>query len=458
MTKRLRRLLPSRLGAALLLYILCALAVSAALYFALQYVSGALISRNFSNSSVSEEHTALELAAFQEYVTANSITSRDTGKIQSWVVGEKYVLMNIYKDSFLVYSSSAPRFMNYTTFRAGESTPPWRQLYDVTFADGVGRVDIVWLASSSYYEFALVSDLLISFGCFMMIFLLLLGRKVSYINHLARELKVLEGGDLSRAVTVRGNDELADLALGIDEMRKSFLDRMNREKEAYTANSELITSISHDLRTPLTLLIGYLDIIACGKYAAPEQLERYIGSSREKAYQIKELSDKLFEYFLVYGPTLQEPEKGAFDSGTLLTQLIGEHVLSLQDQGFTVRLGSETPHAVLKLNLIAVRRVFDNLFGNIKKYADPASPVDISFERTGESLWVVISNTVREGGPSAESTGIGFKICEKIMAQHHGSFRAVRDGRMFTATVCFEAGQEGATESPGFPVPEGQRV
>lgn len=454
MIRRLKRIRPSRLGAAILLYILCSLAVSAALYFALQYVSGGIISRHFSNSPVSEEHTALELQSFQAYVTDNSIASRDTEKIQSWVIGEKYVLMNIYKDSYLVYSSSAPRFMNYSTFRAGESAPPWRQLYDVTFADGLARVDIVWLASSSYYEFAMVCNLLISFGCFMAIFLTLLGRKISYVNHLARELKVLEGGDLSRAVTVRGRDELTDLALGIDEMRKSFLDRMTSEREAYTANSELITSISHDLRTPLTVLIGYLDIVSCGKYATPEQLDRYIRSSREKAYQIKELSDKLFEYFLVYGPASREPDKSAFDSTALLAQLIGEHVLSLEDQGFTVRMGSGAPHAVLKLNLIAVRRVFDNLFGNIKKYADPACSVDIAFERTEKSLSVVISNTVREGGSSAESTGIGLKICEKIMAQHGGSFRAVREGRRFIAKVSFETGQEGAKETPELTAPE----
>jgi signal transduction histidine kinase len=98
--------------------------------------------------------------------------------------------------------------------------------------------------------------------------------------------------------------------------------------------------------------------------------------------------------------------------------------------------------------------VFDNLFGNIKKYADPACSVDIAFERTEKSLSVVISNTVREGGSSAESTGIGLKICEKIMAQHGGSFRAVREGRRFIAKVSFETGQEWAKETPELTAPE----
>ena len=72
-------------------------------------------------------------------------------------------------------------------------------------------------------------------------------------------------------------------------MRKSFIGRLESEDKARLANSELITAMSHDLRTPLTVLVGYLDIIEYKKYKTDENLRQYIHNSREKAYQIKYL-------------------------------------------------------------------------------------------------------------------------------------------------------------------------
>ena len=78
------------------------------------------------------------------------------------------------------------------------------------------------------------------------------------------------------------------------------MDRMNSERAAQEANNQLITSMSHDIRTPLTSLIGYLDIISGHKYKNEQELQKYIGSCSDKAVQLKDLSDKLFQYFLVY--------------------------------------------------------------------------------------------------------------------------------------------------------------
>ena len=433
----------SRLGGYILFCILFALILSAALYFALTLLSDDLIGRHFSKSSVAENNTKKEVENFQNYVSDNGLTTKDIKPIQSWVNSEKYVLMNIYKDNILVYSSSAPFFtsemfeMNNNKFKIQQMAPPWRQLYNITFSDGATKVDIIWLAASSYYDIAEFTNLAVSFLCFVIIFLILLNRKISYINRLANELKIIEGGDLDYAVTIKGKDELSFLANGIDKMRKSFSDRMKSEEEAKNANSELITSISHDLRTPLTILIGFLDIISCKKYKTEEQLSHYIESSREKAYQIKELSDKLFEYFLVYGSTNREPELELYDSNILLTQLIGEHMLSLEDQGFTVKITSEIPHCKFKANHISIQRIFDNLFGNVSKYADTGAPVSIAVAKTGSWLSVAISNNVKTNCSSTESTGIGLKTCQKIMLQHNGSMKVFNREGIFEVTVDF---------------------
>lgn len=118
-------------------------------------------------------------------------------------------------------------------------------------------------------------------------------------------------------------------------MRKSFIDRLQSENEARSANSELITAISHDLRTPLTALVGYLDIIEYKKYKTTENLMQYIHNSREKAYQIKSLSYKLFEYFLVFDRK-NYLDLETFNLTEILSQLFEEQIFMLNNKGFII--------------------------------------------------------------------------------------------------------------------------
>lgn len=91
-------------------------------------------------------------------------------------------------------------------------------------------------------------------------------------------------------------------------MRCAIKERQQKEEEAGKANRELVTAMSHDLRTPLTSLLGYVDILQMEKGEDRGQQRKYLNSIRDKAYQIKELSDKLFEYFIVYGRKREELE------------------------------------------------------------------------------------------------------------------------------------------------------
>ena len=76
-------------------------------------------------------------------------------------------------------------------------------------------------------------------------------------------------------------DEIGTLAASVDSMRNSIVETMRSEKAAWNSNTALITAMSHDIRTPLTSLVGYLDIIEGGKYKSEEELIHYIKSSRE---------------------------------------------------------------------------------------------------------------------------------------------------------------------------------
>lgn len=429
---------PSRLGLQILLFFAIAVTVAVAVYFLTEHYSGEYISSHFDNSKAIQNQTKQELDNFQYFVTTNGISTDNNVAIKNWVKGEKYLLINIYKDEYLVYSSNYPDYSVSTNkFKIDEVTPTYRRLYNVNFSDGKAQVGIYYFAALKYYDIAEAVELVLAFVCFVVIFLVLISSKFKYISKLQGELKVIESGDLDIPVTIKGNDEISLLARGIDEMRVSFAERIKSEKEARRANSELITSISHDLRTPLTILIGDLDVISGKKYKTDEQFARYIENSRKKAYQLKELSDKLFEYFLVFGSEYQEPVMESVNCGTLMTQLIGEYSLSLEDRGFQVEISGTSEDCLMEANVIAVRRVFDNLFNNILKYAETGSKVSIAHERSGDILSVRIRNRIGKVPEKVESTNIGLATCEKIMVQHGGIFSVSKTDAEFIVTLGF---------------------
>ena len=436
MNKRKWRVVPSRLGVQILLFFLIAAAVAAGLYFSMAYFSNSYISSHFNNSKAVQNQIKQEIDNFQNYINANDLSSSDTKEINNWILNDKYVLMHIYKNNNLV--DSYPNYVkNQYKLKPAEEFSFYHHLFNVTFTDGTAQVEIYLLAASKYYNVAQVVELLIAFACFIVIFLILISSKFKYINLLQKELKIIEGGDLDYPVTIKGNDEISLLASGIDEMRKSFAERIKSENEAKRANSELITSISHDLRTPLTILIGDLDVIADKKYKSEELLNHYIENSRKKAYQLKELSDKLFEYFFVFGSEYQEPDIKPTDCSAMIKGLISEYSLYLEDHGFTVNVAGDIPDCMMEADVIGIRRVFDNLFSNVLKYASTAVPVAVDIKYEDGFLYVSIENAVGKEPSKAKSTNIGLSTCKKIMAQHGGTITVAQTDEDYKITTGF---------------------
>lgn len=93
-------------------------------------------------------------------------------------------------------------------------------------------------------------------------------------------------------------------------------------------------------------------------------------------------------------------------------------------------LSTEIPACTIQINLFAVRRVFDNLFINILKYADPEYPVDISFGLEEGFVSTTIRNRIKKDTTKEKSTNIGLATCDKIMSQHHGTLRRRRGRRI----------------------------
>lgn len=137
---------------------------------------------------------------------------------------------------------------------------------------------------------------LISIGSFIAIFVVPVNRKLSYIKYITTEVqKLSQKPDSGATVEIRGNDELVELALSINSMcgtKKKF----EHEKELENTKSELITNISHDLRSPLTSIIGYIELIKDHKFKNEVELQDYVEIIDNKSKSLKNLIDELFEY------------------------------------------------------------------------------------------------------------------------------------------------------------------
>lgn len=124
-----------------------------------------------------------------------------------------------------------------------------------------------------------------------------------------------------------------------------------------------------------------------------------------------------------------------YDARLLLEQLLGESRVQLQQQGFMVQLLLPQQEVQIEADVMYLKRVLDNLFDNIRKYADPAKPVAIAALIEDGALHICLSNSVNPASGRIESNKIGLRTCAKIMAQMAGGFKRYTENGKFTAEV-----------------------
>ena len=236
-------------------------------------------------------------------------------------------------------------------------------------------------------------------------------------------------------VSVQGQDELSELATGIDEMRRSILKHQQAEDEIRSANSQLVTAMSHDLRTPLTSLMAFLEILDRDKVKSEEQRRHLIHQSLVQTMSIKSMADKLFEYFLVYTSEWEQPEMELRDADEVLGQFWQEYAFTLESHGFTVETDFGQLHGTVEINLELLRRAFDNLYANLVKYAEPSKPIRIAYHREGNQVLLTITNTVSVLRNRQESTNIGLNTCRRIFRMHDGCFETLESDGLFTVEI-----------------------
>lgn len=435
----------SRLEIELIAAVLASLIAASVLFFFGKGILYAVLNQYYQTEDSQKRFEEKGIGRLQDYIRKNNLSVSDWEALDQWSDREKYVSLSLYQEGYLVYDSflsgteagTVPMTGLAGTNEMAADIIAGRRLYPVTFADGTVQALLFVFYEYRYDTVITAGMFLIAFTVFIAILVWFLHKKTSYIEQMEQELQILEGGDLDYEITVRGNDELAGLARGINHMRLAVIERQLAEKTARDANHELVTAMSHDLRSPLTALIGYLDLLEMGKYKGEEQLKHFIHSSSLKSYQIKEMSDKLFEYFLIYGNEQEEVELEPVDIGIFLNQTFFESLFDLESRGFLVEQQVEEIHGMIRVNARMCQRVFDNVFSNLTKYADQDYPVTVAVREAQEGVEILIENRIKYLKDPVESTRIGIKTCEKIMKNQNGLFSAKQTGGEFRTRIYF---------------------
>lgn len=213
------------------------------------------------------------------------------------------------------------------------------------------------------------------------------------------------------------------------------LRRLRRERHCFlqgdTELKNAVTNISHDLRTPLTAICGYLDLLEQEEMS--EAVRRYVSIIRNRTDMLKLLTEELFRYSVITSPEYQEPARPV-SVNAVLEECIAGLYASLQERGITPEIRMPGEKVVRNVNRAALSRVFSNLLNNAVKYSNG----DLSISLTSDGTIHFINSAselseVQVGRlfdrfytveAARKSTGLGLAIARTLVERMNGSICA----------------------------------
>lgn len=430
-------------GQALLAVVLCSL-IACGFYLCINEIGEVALAQCLSDSAHVEKKNEQMLTELQEYITEKNLAISDANAIDTWM-DEKhnaYLMLGIYQNNVLVYDSTAYRLgTGYFDKTYSDDMEDGFTAKEITFADGTAQVLLYGYYDSALYTTAVVIEVGLSVLVFALLFVGWFGKKIAYIRKLEQEIKILETGGLEKPITVRGTDELGTLANGLNQMRMALAENMEKEAEAKRANYELIAAVSHDLRTPMTSLSLYLDLLREGKYGSIEEMNQYLDKSHEKIVQIKQLSDRLFDRFYMSKKStvkLEPPVKAQFILEDYLSNLAG----FLEVNGYHIQAQLDWPETYISVSMEYIGRIFDNIGSNILKYADPNEPILLTVSGSARQLVIRFENAILLQSEKPESTELGVRNVCLMMEKMRGLCQVRKTKERYCIQLVFSTVRE----------------
>lgn len=418
------------------LVILLAALVAFAVFFLLYVFSSNLLDSYFADSDYNERQAKRYLAKLRQYVSERQIEATDINSLEEWIDRRKliYLSIGVYRDGETIYESVYG-------FREIQEDENFMETdivgSEIQFADGPAYVYLMGYFDNQFHMAAIILEIMAATIVFLIIYSAFFRSRINYVISLEREIRILETGGLEHPITIKGNDEIASLAEGLEQMRISLYENIVREEEAVKANYDLVMRVAHDLRTPLTALILYLNLLHGKKYNGDEQLEKYVEKSLLKSEQIKSMSDRLFERFLVSGEEtlkLEPPKKIQY----VFEDILSDMMVFLEGSQFIVEGKIEWPDTKISVVTDYVGRIVNNISSNLIKYADNETPVVLYLHQEKRCLILGVRNKIRVLEEKQESTQVGIQNMMLMMQKMGGRLEVERENGFFEVRLIFK--------------------
>ncbi|WP_282020379.1 HAMP domain-containing sensor histidine kinase [Planomicrobium okeanokoites] len=280
--------------------------------------------------------------------------------------------------------------------------------------------------------------------------LLFMMKRFGYLNVLMDSTKAIADGSLNEQIPVKGKSPLAHHAIQLNRLKEGVRQSVSEQAKSERLKTELITNVSHDLRTPLTSIITYTDLMKSPELSAEDRL-MYADILDRKSQRLKTLIEDLFEVSKMASGNM-ELHRQRVDFTQLTTQAFAEHAEDISSSGLDFRISTPEQPVYIMADGQKWWRVLDNLILNAIKYALPGTRVFATLkERDGQAEFIMKNVTRFELGENTdelferfkrgdvarqtEGSGLGLAIAQSIVNLHGGAMKIEVDGDLFKVTV-----------------------
>lgn len=309
------------------------------------------------------------------------------------------------------------------------------------------------LVPFSYREFTNIGNILAIFtsiALFIVIIFRLTRDKIAYIEYLSACLGQISKGNLDYEIEIVGKDELARVAQSITHMENELKYQMDAQMAVEKSKNELVTNVAHDLRTPLTSIIGYIGLVKMNTNVEDEK-HKYLEIAYNKAEKLKMIIEDLFELTKLHQGNMIL-KKSEVSLSNLLHQLIEELMPLAQEKNIEIESYIDSNNTNVVIDIAKMTRVFENLIENAIKYSPENETIYVELRNTDNKVYIAVSNPsgkvsqeeidkyferfyrADESRTSTGGSGLGLAIAKNIVELHEGTIEA----KMYQDLLCFK--------------------
>ena len=318
-----------------------------------------------------------------------------------------------------------------------------------------GKMLLMVQAIEKQHTAVVLLYLILGILLFSVTFMILQEPYIRYISRISEAVQNISEGNLNTVIDVIGDDEFSSMAANLNHMAADIKKLMEKERESERTKNELITNVAHDLRTPLTSIIGYLELLAGNQQVPADMQHKYIEIAYGKSRRLQKLIEDLFGFTKLNCGKIAM-HVGQIDIVKLLGQLVEEAYPNFVEKGLSYDLQSNVPAKIINADGNLLARLFDNLIGNAIKYGADGKRVLVKIHAEGETVTVSVTNygyvipadelplifnkfyrVEQSRSSSTGGTGLGLAIAKEIVDMHGGTISVASDliGTVFTVKL-----------------------